>query len=67
MEEEYKVPCPCCGIGYVEEGHQNDICDVCYWEDDPVQYRDPNYRGGANKLSLNEAKAAFFANNKKVA
>lgn len=61
MEEEIKVLCPCCGEGYVEEGHNYDICDVCYWEDDPVQFADPDYRGGANRMSLNEARKAYLA------
>jgi hypothetical protein len=30
-----------------------------WWEDDPVQSADPNYRGGANHPSLNEAKENF--------
>jgi hypothetical protein len=36
-----------------------DTCDVCGWEDDPIQNDDPNYDGGANHISLNEAKQAF--------
>lgn len=52
-------PCPCCGKGLVEKGHEYDVCDECYWEDDPVQFDDPDYRGGANHMSLNEARAAY--------
>jgi hypothetical protein len=33
---------------------------VCWWEDDPVQFRNADYRGGANTLSLNEARANFL-------
>jgi hypothetical protein len=36
-----------------------DICPVCYWEDDRVQYMDEDYEGGANDLSLNQARANF--------
>lgn len=61
MEEEGKVLCPVCGAYTFEEFGDYDICDVCYWENDPVQYRDPDYRGGANKESLNEARAAWKA------
>lgn len=61
MEEEIKTFCPCCGEGLVDEGHLYDVCEVCSWEDDPVQFEDPDYRGGANRLSLNEARAAFKA------
>lgn len=56
-------PCPCCGFRTLldEERGSYDICGVCAWEDDFVQYRDPDYRGGANWESLNEARAAFAA------
>ncbi len=61
MAEEFKVLCPYCGEGFVDEGHEYDVCEVCGWEDDPIQFDDPNYRGGANKLSLNEAKRIYNA------
>ncbi|WP_407643969.1 CPCC family cysteine-rich protein [Dongia deserti] len=38
-----------------------EICGVCNWEDDPVQSADLNYRGGANKMSLNEARQHWCA------
>jgi nitrogen fixation-related uncharacterized protein len=56
-------PCPCCG--YLTLGEEPPgtfyICPVCFWEDDNVQYDDPDYKGGANEMSLNEAKASFRA------
>jgi hypothetical protein len=56
-------PCPCCGFRTLAEAERGsyEICGVCGWEDDGVQYRDPDYRGGANSESLNEARAAFAA------
>jgi len=36
-----------------------DICEACGWQDDNVQNNDPDYRGGANTMSLNEAKEAY--------
>jgi hypothetical protein len=36
-----------------------DICPICFWEDDPVQLRFPNFAGGANKPSLMEAQRNF--------
>lgn len=56
-------PCPCCGFRTMTEAERGgyEICGVCGWEDDYVQYRDPDYRGGANTESLNQARAAFFA------
>ena len=32
------------------------------WEDDPVQRNDPSYAGGANALSLDEARRTWAAN-----
>lgn len=58
-------PCPCCGFRTLESETRGsyDICAVCGWEDDGVQLDDPDYRGGANAESLNEARAAWIARN----
>lgn len=52
--------CPCCGQKTLGSEHMFDICSVCGWEDDNVQFEDPNFRGGANFFSLKEYKKAFF-------
>jgi len=54
-------PCPCCGFLTLEEQPPGtyDICPVCFWEDDPVQFDDADYGGGANVVSLNEARRNF--------
>jgi hypothetical protein len=56
-------PCPCCGFAQLSERPPGtyEICGLCGWEDDPVQFNDPMYRGGANKQSLVEYRLAFFA------
>ena len=47
----------CCGNITLE--HQEplyyEICPVCFWENDPIQNNHPDFRGGANEISLNEA------------
>ena len=48
--------CPCCGSHTLCHERSWDVCPVCYWEDGPVQYDDPTYRGGANEESLLEAR-----------
>jgi hypothetical protein len=56
-----RYPCPCCGYLTLEEpptGTYN-ICAVCFWEDDNVQFHDPDYEGGANLPSLNQARQHF--------
>lgn len=59
-----KNMCPCCGKYRFEEPGEYEICQVCGWEDDPVQRKDPDFEGGANKLSLNQAKDEYKKNNK---
>ncbi len=56
-----KFTCPCCGHKTLNEKPPgtHDICSICNWEDDKVQYDDPDYEGGANKVSLNQAKENF--------
>jgi hypothetical protein len=57
-----KRPCPCCGHLTLEfDPGDYEICPVCYWEDDPVQSNDPDFKPGANKVSLNEARANYRA------
>ncbi|WP_221392974.1 CPCC family cysteine-rich protein [Dyadobacter sp. NIV53] len=56
-----KYTCPCCGYKtFIEipNGHY-DICEVCFWEDDPIQADDPNYEGGANRVSLKQGQKNF--------
>ena len=55
------LPCDCCGSNVIHERGAFEICPVCNWEDDPAQAHDPNLAGGANELSLNEARAAWEA------
>ena len=50
------IKCPCCGTSDVFD---YDLCDVCSWENDPIQRRNPDYEGGANEISLNEARKAY--------
>jgi len=61
MPEKYA--CHCCGYLTLDEpgGDSYDICPVCWWEDDPVQNKDPDYGGGANTESLNQARVNFKA------
>jgi len=54
-------PCPCCGFLTLPEVADGtyELCPVCYWEDDGVQLRDPHRRGGANTVSLRQARENF--------
>ncbi|MDX7998101.1 hypothetical protein FE394_02535 [Xenorhabdus sp. Reich] len=57
MDSKYN--CPCCNNASFSFFGEYDICPICGWEDDPIQFQDPDYSGGANSMSLNEAKNAF--------
>lgn len=56
-----KYKCPCCGYYTFDRQPDNtyEICDVCRWEDDGLQLDDPDMAGGANIVSLNEARINF--------
>lgn len=56
MNKKYMIKCACCG----ELVEKYDICDNCGWQDDNVQNNDPYFAGGANKISLIEAKKAYL-------
>ena len=53
--------CPYCGYFTLEEESPGtfNICPVCFWEDDNVQFDDPTFAGGANDPSLEEARRNF--------
>lgn len=50
--------CPCCNYNTLKEKPTGtfQICPICNWEDDDVQFNNPDYKGGANFDSLNEHK-----------
>lgn len=51
--------CACCGRKTLPENSAFEICPVCGWQDDDVQNDDPQFDGGANEMSLEQAKAAY--------
>jgi len=53
-------PCPCCGHRVLDAMPGSyEICPVCFWEDDGVQFRWPTMAGGANKVSLIKAQGNY--------
>lgn len=56
-----KFPCPCCGYKTFgsNPGGSYVICPVCLWEDDPIQLCNPDYVGGANRVSLRQGQKNF--------
>ena len=56
----FKFKCPCCGQLTLTEERMFEICSVCGWEDDNVQYANPDFAGGANHLSLNQYRELYL-------
>ncbi|NCB35627.1 MAG: hypothetical protein EOM58_06245 [Clostridia bacterium] len=50
------IPCPVCGEEIVEA---YDICETCGWQNDLLQFHHPDMSGGANPISLNEARENY--------
>jgi hypothetical protein len=55
-----KYTCPCCGYKTLEDEHHYEICPICFWEDDHLQFEDVDYSGGANVISLRQAQKNFI-------
>ncbi len=57
MMYHVKFACPCCGYITLDRQPTDtfQICPVCFWEDDGLQYEQPDYEGGANSVSLHQA------------
>ena len=53
------IKCPVCGEYEFGKEDDYDICPICNWENERYQYEHPNEDGGANKMSLNQAKEAW--------
>jgi hypothetical protein len=55
-----KYPCPCCGyLVFDAPPGSEDICLICFWEDDAAQLRFPDLGGGTNWVPLSEAQRNF--------
>lgn len=53
--------CPVCGK-FIFDGVDNyEVCTICGWEDDGLQFTYPDYAGGANVDSLNEYRRKWNA------
>lgn len=53
-----KYPCPCCNFLTFDESTPgtDEMCPVCGWEDDEIQFNNPLSPEGMNTMSLAQAK-----------
>ena len=54
------LKCPICGNYEFAKENDFDICDICGWENDGIQATDHDYDGGANWLSVNQARDNYL-------
>lgn len=53
-------PCPCCGrLVFDEPSGSEEICPVCFWQDDLFGLLDPYTVSGPNKVSLERGQKNF--------
>jgi Cysteine-rich CPCC len=57
----WRYACPCCDFLTLTEPPTGTfaICPVCRWEDDNIQFENIDYEGGANGVSLRQARKNF--------
>ena len=62
MADSPQYTCPCCGFITLAGPRPGsyDICEICFWEDDPIQFDHPDSGGGANTESLKEAQQNYI-------
>ena len=51
--------CACCGQESLPPVSIFENCPVCGWQDVEVLNDEPDFEGGANDMSLNQAKEAY--------
>ena len=61
LDDEEGRPCPVCGQYDFEEDGDFEKCPICGWVNDGVQRVDPDYPGGYNRISLNDARKKWKA------
>jgi len=54
-----KYTCPCCGYKTLGSERSFDICHICFWEDDGLQFENIDCIDGANAVSLRQAQRNF--------
>lgn len=64
LDDEESQPCPVCGQHNFDESDDFEECPVCGWVNDGVQQADPDYPGGYNRISLNDARKKWEAGRK---
>ena len=60
MAEKNKTRvCPVCGKFEFEEPDCYDFCKVCGWCDDPLESTKAGYKGGYNRMTVEEYREAW--------
>lgn len=62
IEEFTLHACPCCGNYTLSDPPpgSDEICPVCWWQDDYVGFHQPEHACGPNRVSLDEGRRQFL-------
>ncbi|MCI1982010.1 MAG: hypothetical protein LKJ45_02485 [Oscillospiraceae bacterium] len=60
MGQKKNKKCACCGEYSLPSDSEFEVCPICGWEDDDIQNNDPQFEGGANDMSLEQARKEYF-------
>lgn len=58
--ERIRYTCPCCGYKLLDDP-SDDVCPICFWEDDHSQLEDPDSLGANTRVTLRQAQKNFVA------
>jgi hypothetical protein len=58
------IKCPVCNQHTFTVEYE--LCPICSWQQDSIQEDDHAFSGGANKLCLNDFKAAWLNSLRKI-
>jgi len=64
--DDYMNDFYCAVCNSLVAGSDAGYCDVCDWMQDTVQEHEPDYRGGANNITLNEARTRWALRDNRV-
>lgn len=62
MAQKKNKECACCGEYSLPPDSEFEICPICGWQDDDIQNEDPQLEGGANDMSLEQARKEYLRN-----
>ena len=55
-----ELQCPCCDYFTLETRGDFEICPICFWEDDGIDFNDMDEHSGPNHMTLRQGRSNFL-------